>query len=444
MPESVMRFIRRLEGITGIWWKWRGRRIRILHQNGVSLVKGIIFTSIFIAITALVVFFTSSFSIGFLILTIVITFLIGFFAFRLLAENLLVTYYERLVQKQQIARQIKAEGLYKEISVEKRKRIVGYPKVYYEVMDGHINVLFPVVGENQNKHLNMEKSLETALYAEVTDKISEKGYVRYKFLSDMMSQRINVDDIVCENGRMRLMKNKYWEFDELPHMLISGGTGGGKTFFILMVIKALAEAGADLKILDPKMADLSDLKAVFPAGTVYDTKDGMLMTLKKFEEEMMLRMQEMKTMPGYREGEGMRYSHLGLKPKFLIFDEYVAFYDSLEYAEKTKVSKSMAQLAMKGRQAGYFLIIGCQRPDSEYFGGGVRDQFMFRLTLGRMSGVGYRMMFGEVDKVFLNKEIKGRGYVDFGNGVISEFYSPFVPTGYSFYEKLKQLNDLQA
>ena len=30
------------------------------------------------------------------------------------------------------------------------------------------------------------------------------------------------------------------EYDKLPHMLIAGGTGGGKTYFILALIEALA------------------------------------------------------------------------------------------------------------------------------------------------------------------------------------------------------------
>lgn len=52
---------------------------------------------------------------------------------------------------------------------------------------------------------------------------------------------------------------------------------------------------------------------------------------------------------------------------------------------------------MLGRQAGYFLILACQRPDAKYLGDGIRDQFNFRVALGRMSELGYSMMFGEVD-----------------------------------------------
>ena len=47
-------------------------------------------------------------------------------------------------------------------------------------------------------------------------------------------------------------------------MLIAGGTGGGKTYFILTLIEALLRTNAVLSVLDPKNADLADLQAVMP------------------------------------------------------------------------------------------------------------------------------------------------------------------------------------
>ncbi|MGG6561211.1 UNVERIFIED_CONTAM: hypothetical protein C3O89_19015 [Clostridioides difficile] len=48
------------------------------------------------------------------------------------------------------------------------------------------------------------------------------------------------------------MKNLVWEYDALPHALIAGGTGGGKTYFLLTLIEALLHTNAVLYILDPK------------------------------------------------------------------------------------------------------------------------------------------------------------------------------------------------
>ena len=74
--------------------------------------------------------------------------------------------------------------------------------------------------------------------------------------------------------RNRLMKNLVWEYDALPHALIAGGTGGGKTYFLLTLIEALLHTNAVLYILDPKNSDLADLGTVMP--NVYHTKEEMI------------------------------------------------------------------------------------------------------------------------------------------------------------------------
>ena len=93
-------------------------------------------------------------------------------------------------------------------------------------------------------------------------------------------------------------------------------------------------------------------------------------------------------------------------------------------------------------KAGYFLIVACQRPDAKYFSDGIRDNFNFRVGLGRISELGYGMLFGsDVKKQFFQKRIKGRGYCDVGKSVISEFYTPLVPKGHDFLQEIGRLEE---
>ena len=86
------------------------------------------------------------------------------------------------------------------------------------------------------------------------------------------------------------------------------------------------------------------------------------------------------------------------------------------------------------------LIVACQRPDAKYFSDGIRDNFNFRVGLGRISELGYGMLFGsDVKKQFFQKRIKGRGYCDVGTSVISEFYTPLVPKGHDFLQTIGSL-----
>lgn len=215
-----------------------------------------------------------------------------------------------------------------------------------------------------------------------------------------------------------------WEYDSLPHALICGGTGGGKTYFLLTIIEALLRTNADLYILDPKNADLADLGTVM--GNVYHTKDDMIECVNAFYEGMVTRSEEMKLHPNYRTGEN--YAYLGLAPQFLIFDEYVAFLEMLTTKESTALLSQLKKIVMLGRQAGYFLIVACQRPDAKYFGDGIRDNFNFRVGLGRMSELGYGMLFGsDVKSSFSRSESKGVDTVMWEQVSYQNFTLPLYP-----------------
>ena len=329
------------------------------------------------------------------------------------------------------------DGFFKDLSSSKTKeKISHFPKMFYRLKDGFIYIQVEItMGKYQDQLLQLEKKLESGLFCELVEKNLKESYVEYILLYDTIGNRISIDQVTVKNGKMKLMEGVFWEFDALPHMLIAGGTGGGKTYFLLTLIESLLHTNANLFILDPKNADLADLETVMP--NVYSKKEDMLACIQQFYDDMMQRNTEMKQLPNYKTGEN--YVYMGLPANFLIFDEYVAFMDMLG-RENTEVLSKLKQIVMLGRQSGFFLVLACQRPDAKYFGEGIRDNFNFRVALGRMSELGYGMMFGsDTNKQFFLKPIKGRGYVDTGKNVISEFYTPLVPKGYDFLEKIEHL-----
>lgn len=267
--------------------------------------------------------------------------------------------------------QIQSDGFFKDLPSSKTKeQISHFPKMYYYLKDGiiHINVEI-TMGKYQNQLLQLEKKLETGLYCELVDKELRDSYIEYTLLYDTIASRITIDEAVADAGRLKLMESIYWEYDSLPHMLISGGTGGGKSYFILTIIEALLHTSAKLYILDPKNSDLADLETVM--DNVYYRKDDMLQCINQFYEDMIARSEAMKQHPNYKTGEN--YAYLGLPANFLIFDEYVAFIDMLG-RDSAEVINKLKQIVMLGRQAGFFLILACQRPDAKYLSDGIRDQ----------------------------------------------------------------------
>lgn len=354
----------------------------------------------------------------------------------------------QMIHRQKLAKMILENGWYETKQTQSnsffedipngkvKEKMTYFPKMYYRLEKGLLYIQVEItLGKYQDQLLTLENKLESGLYCELVSKELHDSYVEYVLFYDMIANRISIDEVIAQDGSLKLMESFYWEYDKLPHMLIAGGTGGGKSYFILTLIEALLKTDAKLYVLDPKNADLADLNTVMP--NVYYKKDDMMACIDQFYEDMMIRNEAMKQMPNYKTGEN--YAYVGLPAHFLIFDEYTAFMEMIG-KESTKVMSKLKQIVMLGRQSGFFLILACQRPDAKHLGDGIRDNFNFRVALGRMSELGYGMMFGsDVQKQFFLKQIKGRGYVDKGDNVISEFYTPLVPKEHDFLKEIEKL-----
>ena len=184
---------------------------------------------------------------------------------------------KQLIHRQKLARMVlenkwyeseqrTEDAFFKDLSSSRSKEAITYfPKIYYRMKQGLLHIRVEItLGKYQEQLLNLEKKLESGLYCELTDKELKDSYVEYTLLYDTIANRISIEDVQAKDGRLRLMENVWWEYDKLPHMLIAGGTGGGKTYFILTLMEALLRTNAILFVLDPKNADLADLQAVMP------------------------------------------------------------------------------------------------------------------------------------------------------------------------------------
>ncbi|MCY7735066.1 ATP-binding protein [Bacillus safensis] len=436
-------------------WKYKGSRIRPRHKNNVVKTGALISVPVFLLLMILFwkdhlwslyekgienTFQHFTFNVPLIVTSLLVSIIVPI-ALILVWYFIFHQSYKKIYHRQKIARMIFSNKFYESKSVRSKitektvQKISYFPRFYYRVKDNHIIIKIAMdMSRFQQRFMELGREFENGLFCDLVSTDMEDGFFTYKLLYDAGRNRIGINEALVEKGSMTLMKHIKWGFDKLPHMLISGGTGGGKTYFILTLVKSLVASGADVRILDPKNADLADLEEVLE-GKVFSRKNGIMMTLRKSVEDMMRRMDEMKNHPNYKTGEN--YSYLGYKPVFIIFDEYVAFMDMLDFKERETAMQDIKQIIMLGRQMGFFLVAGAQRPDAKYFADGIRDQFNFRVSLGKMSETGYAMLFGDTDKKFVEKDIKGRGYAYAGTGNIMEFYSPLIPNGYDFIEEIR-------
>ncbi|EOW1884947.1 FtsK/SpoIIIE domain-containing protein [Enterococcus hirae] len=349
--------------------------------------------------------------------------------------------YQRFVHKGKLADMIYSRRLVIEKVLKGgRRKVVYYPKIFYRYKDGFIHVRLPLdLGPFQETFSDMAGLLEEAFFCDLVEEQREKNYICYTFLYDVAKNRIEIRDMVVKNGVVTLMKNVKWAFNKAPHALIIGGTGGGKTYFLLSLIYSLLPY-ADFDICDPKRADLASLEKIpiFKDHVFYG--GGIFTCLEKTAKEAAERYDFLRKQEGYE--LGYDYTHYQLKAKFLVIDEWAAYYASLDSKEKKAVMKALNQVALMGRQGGIFLILAMQRPDTKYLDGAIRDNFGLRVSLGKVSKAGYKMVFEDTLKSLFNKQIKGRGYIDVGTNQVREFYAPYVAIdSFNFFTEFQQLSD---
>ena len=141
---------------------------------------------------------------------------------------------KQLFHRQKLARMLLENGWYESESTQdsgffkdlpattKKEKITYFPKLYYRMEHGLLYIRTEItLGKYQEQLLHLEKKLETGLYCELVSKELKDSYVEYVLLYDTIANRITINEVQAEHGSLRLMKNVWWEYDKLPHMLTS-------------------------------------------------------------------------------------------------------------------------------------------------------------------------------------------------------------------------------
>ena len=324
------------------------------------------------------------------------------------------------------------------------------PHVYLKQSRYKIEVRFILEGNKfQDRFLNLGSTLEVMFNGDFRNKTFDKRFITYDIAINRIDSRITINEVEVKGSKLQLMKDVTWDYIEEPHLLIGGGTGGGKTVVLMTIIYALAKIGF-VDICDPKNSDLAGLKKI-PVfhGRVYTSKEDIIQCFKENVDFMEKRYELMSSSPKFQAGKN--FTHYGMTPKFVLVDEWAALMAKIDrdYSLQSELMEYLSQLVLEGRQAGVFIIFAMQRPDGEFIKTALRDNFMKRLSVGHLESTGYDMMFGDANKTKEFKKldeingvkVKGRGYIANNGDLAGEFFSPYVPLdqGFSFYDAYSKI-----
>ena len=326
---------------------------------------------------------------------------------------------------------------------------VTFPTVYLKQNRYDLEVAFKMAGNRfQDKFKKIGSDLETTFFMDFMEVQDDIKFKTYKMAYSAFLNRIKVIDVEYSDKGIQLMKNLWWNPIDDPHLLVVGGTGGGKTVLLRTLIRALAKVGV-VDIGDPKQADfvtMAEQKA-FEGRISYKAEDIVAM-IERGVDIMFARyayIRQKRTENGDKDLK--KFYEYGLEPYFIVCDEYNALCAMLDFQTRQRLDNAMGQFLLLGRQAGCFAITAMQKPSREDLGSKLQANINFRISVGRLDEVGYDLTFGEVNR---NKEFKyvkylggkrvyGRGYACVYGEVAREFYSPLLEKKFSFYDEYEKI-----
>ena len=359
-----------------------------------------------------------------------------------------IVFFQKLNSLRILSRFLIENNLYLIKNIRRENKTIEkivLPQVYLKQSRYKIEVRFILEGNKfQDRFLNLGSTLEVMFNGDFRNKTFDKRFITYDIAINRIDSRITINEVEVKGSKLQLMKDVTWDYIEEPHLLIGGGTGGGKTVVLMTIIYALAKIGF-VDICDPKNSDLAGLKKI-PVfhGRVYTSKEDIIQCFKENVAFMEKRYEIMSNSPKFQAGKN--FTHYGMTPKFILVDEWAALMAKIDrdYSLQSELMEYLSQLVLEGRQAGVFIIFAMQRPDGEFIKTALRDNFMKRLSVGHLESTGYDMMFGDANKTKEFKKldeingvkVKGRGYIANNGDLAGEFFSPYVPLdqGFSFYD----------
>lgn len=332
-----------------------------------------------------------------------------------------------------------------EIGEKKEKRIVRIIKFFYKEDDKKVYIRIAKLGDRFTKIAStLGENLESTLGLELDNTNSTVDYFEYVFLKER-DKRIDLSSSINNQQKnsdvIQISGNISYKLSKTPHSLIVGGTGSGKSFFILGKIVSYLSLTpqAELYIIDPKKADLSLLRFIEGMQDRVVTEPNQI--AKMLRELVEIMEDRYTTYFNDISAFGKDYTDFGLPPIILIFDEYAAFLSSVDKKLAKEVEEYIFTIVMKGRQAGVTIEILLQRPSADILSTNVRAQMGFKAGLGNMDKIGYNMIFDTNDVDYKTVTEKGGGYIQI-DGIHTApvyFETPYIDKDFDFIQEITKL-----
>jgi len=160
---------------------------------------------------------------------------------------------------------------------------------------------------------------------------------------------------------------------DLPHLLVAGSTGSGKTVFLYTFIVSLLHRfgpeALSLLLIDPKQTDFvyfEGLPHLLDGRVVIDAEEaiaylGRLTTEVLDVRTRQLRQARCRDLLDYNE----RHPDAPMPPIVVVIDEYADLVQVLNRSGRQEFERRLIRLAQRARNVGIHLVIATQRPSAD-------------------------------------------------------------------------------
>ncbi len=210
------------------------------------------------------------------------------------------------------------------------------------------------------------------------------------------------------------------DLSRMPHLLIAGSTGSGKSVFVTALAACLAmnNAPEDLRMvmIDAKMVELLRFNGLpHLYGKVETNVERILGVLRWVVVEMehryrLLEASHSRDLESYNRKQSRKGGGPTLPRIVVIIDELA----DLMMSAPDQTEHNLVRLAQMARATGIHLVVATQRPSTDVVTGLIKANFPARLAFAVASGVDSRVildvtgaesLLGRGDMLFLNPEV---------------------------------------